>query len=104
MNDSLILLFNIFSCFFACVGVVYVFRDFLSFIKRGKKICDGTLVLDLRNNRVYALKAIVALSDFLKSQHASRYIEKVIIKGLPSELEAHRKEISNILKIRVEFE
>ena len=102
LTDSFKTAFEIFLSLFACIGIIYLFRDIWGWALKSRKKAYATVIITL-NDDTASIRQILEFANFYHDSHGTRYISKIIVKGADSELIDNCDEISRALRIPLEF-
>lgn len=103
LSENLKALAELVLCFFACIGAVYITHDLIQLVlKRKKKTC-ATVTINL-SATPYPIREILDFAVFYHSSHAERYIERIIVTGVPDSLKYSETELKEALRIPIEFD
>lgn len=103
MPNTLKTLSELILSLFACIGIVYLFRDIWGWALKSRKKSYATVIINLSDDGT-SIRQLMEFASYYHDTHGTRYIKKIVVVGANSELKANRDEISKALSIPLEFE
>lgn len=103
MSSALITALELIVAFFACAGVIYVFKDLWYIIGPKKMKTRAILYVSLNNDEHEAIETLMHISSFFNNSNARVYVSKIVATSVPEILFDEEENIKNALCIPLVF-
>lgn len=102
MTNDLTTVFQLVLAFFACVGIVYLFRDVWRWIFKSKNTLSTVLTIDLTGEE-FPIQALIDFASFYHDSRAAKYIKRIVVISDCDEIKCNIKEIGEALRLSLEL-